>query len=437
MKRASRFFVKLVQEYLPNAYVLAIVLTFIIFLLGIFVANRGPLEMIIFWGTGYPELFQFAMQMVMVLITGYVLAKTRLVQSFLNMITDKATTPGRAIMITCLVSFVSCYLNWGFGLVFGALLAKEMGTKVKGLHFPLIIAAAYGGDIVRGPSSSIPLVVATEGHFMQDIIGVIPVSETLYSNWNLLVTLFLFILLPMVFWKMMPSEDETLEFMKENSAATAPLKEEIKEYKAFAEKMENSRIINFLFGLMPTIYIITYLVDNGLSLNLNVIILLFFAIGIMLHGNPMSYVNAVKEAVVAARGIILQFPLYAGMMGMMKASGLVVIIANWFVSVATPTTFPLFTFLSAGLVNLFVPSGGGQWAVQGPIMVDAAAKLGADLPKTIMAFAWGDAWTNQIQPFWALPALGIAGLGARDIMGYCVIWTFISALVITGIFLLI
>ncbi len=437
MKRASRFFVKLVQEYLPNAYVLAIVLTFIIFLLGIFVANRGPLEMIIFWGTGYPELFQFAMQMVMVLITGYVLAKTRLVQSFLNMITDKATTPGRAIMITCLVSFVSCYLNWGFGLVFGALLAKEMGTKVKGLHFPLIIAAAYGGDIVRGPSSSIPLVVATEGHFMQDIIGVIPVSETLYSNWNLLVTLFLFILLPMVFWKMMPSEDETLEFMKENSAATAPLKEEIKEYKTFAEKMENSRIINFLFGLMPTIYIITYLVDNGLSLNLNVIILLFFAIGIMLHGNPMSYVNAVKEAVVAARGIILQFPLYAGMMGMMKASGLVVIIANWFVSVATPTTFPLFTFLSAGLVNLFVPSGGGQWAVQGPIMVDAAAKLGADLPKTIMAFAWGDAWTNQIQPFWALPALGIAGLGARDIMGYCVIWTFISALVITGIFLLI
>ncbi len=437
MKRASRFFVKLVQEYLPNAYVLAIVLTFIIFLLGIFVANRGPLEMIIFWGTGYPELFQFAMQMVMVLITGYVLAKTRLVQSFLNMITDKATTPGRAIMITCLVSFVSCYLNWGFGLVFGALLAKEMGTKVKGLHFPLIIAAAYGGDIVRGPSSSIPLVVATEGHFMQDIIGVIPVSETLYSNWNLLVTLFLFILLPMVFWKMMPSEDETLEFMKENSAATAPLKEEIKEYKTFAEKMENSRIINFLFGLMPTIYLITYLVDNGLSLNLNVIILLFFAIGIMLHGNPMSYVNAVKEAVVAARGIILQFPLYAGMMGMMKASGLVVIIANWFVSVATPTTFPLFTFLSAGLVNLFVPSGGGQWAVQGPIMVDAAAKLGADLPKTIMAFAWGDAWTNQIQPFWALPALGIAGLGARDIMGYCVIWTFISALVITGIFLLI
>lgn len=437
MKRASRFFVKLVQEYLPNAYVLAIVLTFIIFLLGIFVANRGPLEMIIFWGTGYPELFQFAMQMVMVLITGYVLAKTRLVQSFLNMITDKATTPGRAIMITCLVSFVSCYLNWGFGLVFGALLAKEMGTKVKGLHFPLIIAAAYGGDIVRGPSSSIPLVVATEGHFMQDIIGVIPVSETLYSNWNLLVTLFLFILLPMVFWKMMPSEDETLEFIKENSAATAPLKEEIKEYKTFAEKMENSRIINFLFGLMPTIYLITYLVDNGLSLNLNVIILLFFAIGIMLHGNPMSYVNAVKEAVVAARGIILQFPLYAGMMGMMKASGLVVIIANWFVSVATPTTFPLFTFLSAGLVNLFVPSGGGQWAVQGPIMVDAAAKLGADLPKTIMAFAWGDAWTNQIQPFWALPALGIAGLGARDIMGYCVIWTFISALVITGIFLLI
>jgi short-chain fatty acids transporter len=165
--------------------------------------------------------------------------------------------------------------------------------------------------------------------------------------------------------------------------------------------------------------------------------LIFLTCGLFLHYSPSEYLGALKEAVGASRGILIQFPIYAGMMGMMGASGLVDIISKWFVSISTPHTFPLFTFLSAGLVNIFIPSGGGQWAVQGPIIMKAAEALGADKAQTIMAFAWGDAWTNQIQPFWALPLLGVAGLSARDIMGYCVIWTIVSGLTISLLFFLV
>ena len=202
-----------------------------------------------------------------------------------------------------------------------------------------------------------------------------------------------------------------------------------------AEKLENSYFINLLFGLLPLSYLVLNFSKIGFNLDLNLVILIFLTAGLFLHKNSTAYLDAVAQAIGASRGIILQFPLYAGISGMIVGSGMVAVLSNAFVNISTPHTFPLFTFLSAGLVNIFIPSGGGQWAIQGPIMMEAAQKLGADLPQTVMAFAWGDGWTNQIQPFWALPLLGVAGLGARDIMGYCVIWTVVSGLIISGVFL--
>jgi len=162
----------------------------------------------------------------------------------------------------------------------------------------------------------------------------------------------------------------------------------------------------------------------------------FLFLGILLHKTPRRYLHSLNNAVKGSAGIILQFPFYSGIMGMMIASGLAATISGWFVSISSESTLPFFAFLSAGLVNIFVPSGGGQWAVQGPIMIPASIELGTPLAKTAMAVAWGDAWTNMIQPFWALPALGIAGLGARDIMGYCLVALLYSGLVL-GLTLLI
>src|SRR5699024_1407771 len=188
-----------------------------------------------------------------------------------------------------------------------------------------------------------------------------------------------------------------------------------------SERMENSQIISILIGLMGLVYIVYHFMTNGFDLNINIVNFTMLFVGILLHRTPRRFLHSVGNAVKNVGGIVVQFPFYAGIMGMMVASGLSESMSLWFIQISNEFTFPLFTFISAGLVNFFVPSGGGQWAVQGPIMIPAGMEIGVDTAKTAMAVAWGDAWTNMIQPFWALPLLAIAGLKVRDIMGFCVI----------------
>lgn len=434
MKAVVRWWLRVVQEYLPSAYILAVFLTFVVFLMGMFIAEQTPFEMIHHWGDGYPKLFRFGMQMVLVLLTGFIIALAPATQRGLDKITDLAKTPAQAIMITGAISLLACYFNWGLGLVVGAFVARAMGAKVKGLHFPLIIAVAYAGELVRGPSSSIPLVSATEGSFIAKVMEeVVPVTETLYTWWNLSITVSVALILFISYTLVHRAVPDKIQFEeKEKKVADDVLN---RDEMTFSDRIENSYWVNAAFGLLPLLYIVMTFYEKGFKLNLNLVIMVFLTVGIFMHKSPRTYLEAIKEAVLSTRGILIQFPIYAGIMGMMKGSGMVGIMANWFVEISNPHTFPLFTFLSAGLVNVFVPSGGGQWAVQGPIMVKAAMQMGADLPQTIMAFAWGDAWTNQIQPFWALPLLGVAGLSARDIMGYCFVYFFLTGLFISGSFI--
>lgn len=431
MEAVTNFSVRMVQRYLPSAFVLAVILTAIVFVLGMGISSQSPMEMAGFWGDGFSKLFKFGMQMVLVLLTGYVLALTPAVQSMLTGLTKHASTPKQAMALTIVVSFICYYLNWGFGMVAGAILAREMGRRVA-IHFPLIVAAAYGGELVRGPSSSIPLVIATPDHFMEDAIGIVPVSETLYSSWNISLTVALLVLLVIFFMlqkqpkhiiRLKAEDEDDLDQAAASQADLSP-----------SDRIESSRWPTLFLGLLAAAYLVGKVIDHGFSINLNTIILVFLSLGLVLHSSPAAYLKAAEKAVNAARGIIVQFPLYAGIAGMMTNAGLVTQFSEAIISIASPETFPLLTFLSAGIVNFFIPSGGGQWAIQGPIMMEAAAALGADPAQTIMAFTWGDGWTNQIQPFWALPLLGVAGLSARDIMGYLLIWLLISGIAISGTF---
>lgn len=439
VKKISRFFVLLVKKFLPDPFIFAVILTFIVFLMGIFIAGNTPGQMIIHWGGGFWNLLGFAMQMSLVLITGHVLANSSFFKKVLVAIAKKPKGPAQAIALTTFISAIACWINWGFGLVIGALLAKEMARQVEDVDYPLLIASAYSGFIVwhAGLSGSVPLTVATAGNFSEEMIGgLIPISETIFSPLNMVLSLVVIVTIPLVNKFMLPDKSNRkivdphlLDAGEgvENSTFEAASSEDSTVY--FADKIENSSIISWIIGLMGLCYIIYYFIDGG-SLNLNIVIFIFLILGLILHRTPRRYLDAFNEAVKGAGGIILQFPLYAGIMGMMVSSGLATIISQWFVSFSTDVTFPFFSFLSAGLVNFFVPSGGGQWAVQAPVMVPAGIELGVPAYKTAMAVAWGDAWTNMIQPFWALPALGIAGLGARDIMGYCImilIWVGIIA----------
>ncbi|MGG3913889.1 short-chain fatty acid transporter [Rossellomorea vietnamensis] len=422
---------KIMQRYLPDPFLFVVILTLAVFGLGLIFTESSSLEMVQYWGDGFWSLLAFSMQMVLVLVTGYVLASSPLFKRFLGFLASFAKSPGSAIVIVTVVSMIASWINWGFGLVIGALFAKELAKRVKGVDYRLLIASAYSGFVVwhAGFSGSIPLSIATDGHPFQDLIGVISTTETIFATSTLIIVAALFIVLPITNRMLMPSKEETITVDPELFNETAATLE--KEAMTPADKLENSMILSIIVGVLGIVFLFSYFVKNGFALNLDIVNFLFLFLGILFHGTPKRFLAAVQEAIKGASGIVIQFPFYAGIMGMMTASGLAVVMSEAFVSISNDVTFYFFAFLSAGIVNFFVPSGGGQWAVQAPIMLDAAQTLDASVAKTAMAVAWGDAWTNLIQPFWALPALAIAGLKAKDIMGYCVIILVISGVVIS------
>ncbi|TVP84824.1 MAG: short-chain fatty acid transporter [Alkalicoccus sp.] len=422
---------RLMHRYLPDPFLFVVILTLVVFAFGLLLTPSSPVEMVVYWGEGFWDLLEFAMQMVLVLVTGYVLASSKIFKSALDNLAKTARSPGQAIVIVTLTALLASWINWGFGLVIGALFAKSLARRIPSVDYRLLIASAYSGFIVwhGGLAASIPLTVATDGHFSEDLIGIIPTSETIFSSFNLIITAALFLTVPILNRLMMNPEkavhvDPAL--LEEEEAPPSKPKSE----QTPAERMENSVLLSMIIGFMGIGFIIYYLITAGFNLNLNIVNFLFLFLGIIFHVTPKNYLASVSGAVKNAGGIIIQFPFYAGIMGMMTASGLAVLLSEWFVSMSNEMTYPLFAFLSAGIVNFFVPSGGGQWAVQAPIMLSAGQELGVSAARTAMAVAWGDAWTNMIQPFWALPALAIAGLNARDIMGFCIWVLFLSGTII-------
>ncbi|MDX5475267.1 MAG: short-chain fatty acid transporter [Bacillaceae bacterium] len=440
MKPIISFFNRLMQRYLPDPFLFVIILTFVVFGLGLIFTKTSPMEMVQYWGGGFWELLTFSMQMVLVLVTGYVLASSPVFKKLLGALASTAKSPGSAIIIVTVVSLMASWINWGFGLVIGALFAKELAKKVDNVDYRLLIASAYSGFIVwhGGFSGSIPLTIATEGHFSQDLIGVISTSDTIFSTFNLILLAAMFLVLPLMNRLLMPSKDETISvdraLLEDASNLQAATVE--KANMTPAERLENSYILSVIVSILGLAFLFYYFLNNGFSLNLNIVNFLFLFLGILFHWTPKNFLESVMNAVKGASGIIIQFPFYAGIMGMMTASGLAAVMSEAFVSISNEHTFHFFAFLSAGIVNFFVPSGGGQWSVQAPVMLAAAQTLDVSVAKTALAVAWGDAWTNLIQPFWALPALAIAGLKAKDIMGFCVILLFVSGTIISLAFLL-
>ena len=423
MKTLTNFFDRIVQRYLPDAFLFAVILTFIVFLMGSIFTSSSPIQMIGHWGDGFWDLLEFAMQMALIVVTGYILANTTVVKKGLANLSKLANTPGQAIILVTFVASIASYINYGFGLVVGALLARYVARRVPTVDFRILVASAYSGFLLwhGGLSASAPLLVATEGHFLVDTMGIVPATDTLFSEANLFIVLTLLFTLPFFNWLLNRTRGVETQIDSTVWQAQDIVEDEVlveDEEKTPATRMENSQIISLLIGVMGLVYIVYHFVQNGFDLNLNIVIFTFLFLGILLHQTPKRYLLSVGEGVKNVGGIVIQFPFYAGIMGMMVDSGLSEQMSLFFVNISTEFTFPLFTFISAAIVNFFVPSGGGQWAVQGPIMIPAAIEIGADVAKTTMAVAWGDAWTNMIQPFWALPLLAIAGLKVRDIMGF-------------------
>ena len=431
-----------VERFIPSALVFAIVLTFVVAILALLLTDTGPVDVVRGWGDGLSGLLAFMTQMALILLLGHTLANTGPVRRLLATLGGLPRTAMQGYLFVFGVAAVASLITWGLGLVVGVLLAVEVARqgREKGLalHFPMLVAAGYSGYVIwhMGYSGSGTLTAATVGSFIAEQLGeTIPISETTFAWWNILAVVVTIAAVGVGLWLVAPRAGDDVVELK----ADARFDDEITiddEVVTPADRVDASRVLTLLTGLALVAYLVIHYADGGTA-TLDIVNWTFLALIFLLVRSPLELIALTKNAAANVGEILLQFPLYAGIMGIMATSGLITVFSDFIVDTAGPSTFGLLAFLSAGVVNFFVPSGGGQFAVQGPVMLDAGARLGVDPSVTIMAIAYGDQWTNMIQPFWALPVLAISGLKLRDILGYTLVTMIASGLVFAGTMLLV
>jgi short-chain fatty acids transporter len=437
MSRAAGFFVRFFEYAIPDPYIFAVGLTLITAALAfVFAPHHALGDVLAAWYKGIfePGNLGFALQMILILVTGYALANSAPVARCLQWLAVRPRSTKGAVSLTFVVSAIACWLNWGFGLVVAGLLAREIARRMR-IDFGWLVAAAYSGFLIwaSGISSSIALAQASPGNklnIVQQITGhSLPIGTTIFTAFNLIPCAVLLVVLPFVFRALEPADTvtgnvdalsgtQTGTALSHESGAPAP--------NTLAAALENAWILNVIFAVAGLGYIVSTWLHGGFYLDINAVIFIFFCAGLLLHWTPIRYVQAINGAARVTGPLIIQYPIYFGIMGIMTATGLAGVIAQWFVAFSSARTLPFWSYFSSIIISLFVPSGGGHWAVQGPFAVPAAVKLHASLPATAMGVAIGEEVANMVQPFWALPVLAIAGVGLRRVMAFTVMSFFIA-----------
>jgi short-chain fatty acids transporter len=467
--RLSDRYAQLFRLFLPSPFTIAVLLSALTFLLALVftipsdqTAFTYSLELLTFWEEGIwnSALMVFAMQMMLMLVLGHALALTPLADNLIHGLLRYCTSTAPAVFIVCFLTMLVAYLNWGLGLIFGAIFARKVGEFAHNAQLPInyamVGAAGYAGLMVwhGGLSGSSLAKVAEVNHLKRTMDGLltaeqldqlpaqIPMTETVFSTMNLVVFILLLLCAPLGLYILAKKSSS-----RNNAIASSVTPYRLSEKTTLgnkwtgAEWLDHSKSVAYGFGLLilglavyksftsPSSFSLGFITPNFINFVL-------FGSAIVLHGSFTRFVQATHLAIRGASGILIQFPLYFGIMGMMKSAGLAEAFSAFFVNISTPLTFPVYTFFSAGLVNIFVPSGGGQWAIQGPILIKAALALDVPLAKSILALAYGDQVTNMLQPFWALPLLGITGLKAKEILPYTLFLMLIGSVIfLTALFL--
>jgi short-chain fatty acids transporter len=429
-------------RWVPDAWVIAVILTIVAYVLGLFFTKATAFQLIQNWGSGFWVLLSFGMQMCLIIMTGYILATTPIFSRLLNGLAGLPKSNKGAIAMMALVSMGLAWINWGLSIVGSAVFVRFLVRKQKGVDYRLLVATAYlglGTMWHSGLSASAPLLVATPKHFLEKEIGIIPITETIFHPFNLLLALAVLVALVIAGPLMHPRKEETFEADPElikEAGFEAPAKPKPADMTP-ALWVEHSPIINIIVAASGIIWLVWYFGKNGWAgINLDVVNFVFLVIGILLHWTPASFLKAAMEGGSFIWGVVVQFPFYAGIFGIIKFSGLAEVMGDWFTAIATKETYPFVVMWYSGILNYIVPSGGAKWAVEAPYIMAAGKTLGVSGPMTVIAYAWGDMITDVIQPFWAIPLLGVAKLNFRDIMGYCMIYFIIYMVIISAGFLL-
>lgn len=427
------------QKFVPSSFVIALGLTILAFALGLTLTESSLYSLIQYWGNGFWELLSFAMQMCLILLTGYIVAVSPLVSRFLNFLAGLPKGPKSSILLMVVISILLSFLHWGLSLVGSAVMVRYIASKQKNVDYALLVASAYlgmGCTWHAGLSGSAPLLMATPKNFLEADFGLVPTSQTIFSAFNLVLAGLVFLFLCLLVPQLHPSSQKSRKspVLTESEPIAG---DRFSARRSFSDFLDYSPILSILFGVLGIIWVLWYFFSKKGGLNLDVLNFLFLFLGILLHLRPSSFLKAAQEGGKLVYAVILQFPFYAGMFGIIKYSGLAEVVANFFVNISTQKTYPAIVYWYSGLVNYFVPSGGSKWAIEAPYLLSAAKGLGIPYSKVVISYAWGDMATDLIQPFWAIPLLSVAGLDFKDIMGYLILIFAVYWAIISLVFLLV
>lgn len=435
--RISKKFQFAADQIIPDSFVFCLILTYAVFIMGLALTGSSPLSMVQYWYKGVWSQSTFAFQMSFMVVTCASTAKAPQVKRLLRKIASIPKTPMGAMILLMAFGYVSSFVNWAFCTIVTPILAMQLTKQVKGLHFPMMIAAGYSTMILGqclGPSASVYALLATEGHFLADKIGVITQESTVYNSMNVILWSILAVFTMILAVYTIPPKHEVVEF------ETALDKDETFSDDAritLADKMNASKIFMWLIGIAGITVIAESFLTRGIlsSLNINFVIFIFLTANCFLFSSPRRFIMAFKDSMPLATEVMVQFPFYGGIAGIMSESGLAAIMAGWIAAVSTQYTMPVFSYISASIVNLFIPSQGGQWIVQGPVLVDAAQQVNGNILHMVNAFVYGDEATNLLQPLYVIPALAVVGMKLKDVWGFMAfIWAFWFVITCLGLY---
>jgi short-chain fatty acids transporter len=440
------------ERWVPDAFVFALIGTLLVVVAGVAFTPSNLLQVIDAWGRGFWELIPFTLQMALIIITGHVLATSQPMGRVIRTLASWPSTPRNAVALVAFFAMASSWLNWGFSLIFSAVLAREVARRVEGVDYRALAAASFlgiGSVWAQGLSGSAALQMATPGALqpqIREIVsnngivpgGIISFSDTIFLWQSLLSVVVEIAVVTVVMWLATPPAGRgktardlgialgTSEIEPPPSVANP----------APGQWLEHSPILNWLVVAIGGTYLVRYFMQAGEPLNainLNIVNLTFLLFGFLLHKTPARLMHAVQAATPAVWGVILQFPFYAGIAGIITATHLNERIADAFVGFSTAYTFPAVVAVYSAVLGVFVPSGGSKWVIEAPYVMAAAHELKVHLGWVVAAYDLGEALANLVQPFWMLPILGLFQLRARDVMGY----TFVVFLALVPVVLLI
>jgi short-chain fatty acids transporter len=444
LTRAANAAARWSARWVPSSFAIACLLTLVVFALVMTVAGKNPIAAQGYWVKGFWELLELTMQLALIVLTGYVVAVSPAMSRLLELLARRARTTRGAVVLMGLVSMAASWLHWGLGLIAGPIFLSVLVRRHPRIDYRLAVAAGYLGSTCTwhaGLSGSAPLLMATPGNFMAAQVGLIPVSATTFSAFNLGLTLIVVAVMSVTVRRLYPREEDVLTSRDVAPAVTGVVDDPHAHAAAdtmpgfsLARLIEHTCALNLIMGMLGVSGLWILYAEGGYRMSLNVFNFAGLFLALLLHPSPASFTRAAMRGATYLHGIVVQFPFYAGMYGLIRYSGLAEIIGGWFVSIASARTFPLVIYWYSGVLSYFIPSGGSKWAVEAPYVVSAAKTLGVPIPHAILAYAWGDMSTHFLQPFWAIPLLAIARVEFKDIVGYLALLFVVNLILVSAAF---